>query len=58
MRFGLGKFGFRFGIDSEMKSYGLQGAACGGAHEAVVTHTCEAFGQDVDQPTAYEFVRC
>ena len=49
MGFGLGKFGFRFGIDSEMKSYGLQGAARGGAHEAVVTHTCEAFGQDVDQ---------
>lgn len=56
--FGLGKFGLRFGIDSKMKSDGLQGAACGGAHKTVVTHTCKTFWQDVDQPTADEFVRC
>ena len=42
--FGLGKFGFRFGIDAEVKADGLQGAACCGAHEAVVTHSCKAFG--------------
>lgn len=58
MWFGLGKFRLRFGIGSEMKSYGLQGAARSGTHEAVVTHTCETFGKYVDQPTADEFLRC
>ena len=57
VRPGFGQSGFRFGIGSEMEADGLQGAARGGTHEPVVTHTCEAFGQDVDQPTAYEFVR-
>lgn len=42
--FGFGKFRFRFGIDSKMKSDGLQGAARSGAHEAVVTHACKALG--------------
>lgn len=55
---GLGKFGFRFGIDAEMEADGLQGAARSRAHEAVVTHASKAFGKDVDQPTADEFVRC
>jgi hypothetical protein len=55
---GLGKFRLRFGIGSKMKAYGLQGAACSGAHEADVTHACKAFGKDVDQPTADEFMRC
>lgn len=54
---GFGEFGFRFRIGSEMEADGLQGAARGRAHEAVVTHTCKAFGQDVDEPAAYEFVR-
>lgn len=56
--FGLRKFGFRFWIDSKMEADGLQGSARSGTHEAVVTHACKALGQDVDQPTADEFVRC
>lgn len=54
--FGLGKFRFRFGIGSEMEADGLQGAGGRGTHEPVVTHTCKAFGQDVDQPAADELV--
>ncbi len=42
--FWLGKFRLRFGIDSKMEADGLQGAAGSGAHEAVMTHTCKAFG--------------
>jgi hypothetical protein len=39
-----------------MEAYGLQGIACGGTLEAVVTHTGEAFGQDVHEPASYELV--
>lgn len=40
----LGEDEFRFGIGSEVEADGLQGAARGGAHEAVVTHARKAFG--------------
>lgn len=55
--FRFGKLGLWFGIGPEVEADGLQGATCGGAHEPVVTHTRKAFGQDVDQPTAYELMR-
>ena len=40
-----------------MKADGLEGTARGGTDEAVVPHSGEAFGQDVDEPTADELVR-
>lgn len=58
VRLGFGEFGLGLGIGPEMEADGLQGAARCGAHEPVVPHAREALGQDVDQPTADEFVRC
>lgn len=56
VRLGLGKCGLGLGIDAEVKADGLQGAAGGGAHVAVVAHAGKAFGQDVEEPAADELM--
>lgn len=44
------------GVDSKVKADGLKRAGGGGTHEAVVADSGEAFGQDVEEPAADQFV--
>ena len=55
----LGEVGLRVGVGvgSKVEADDAAGGHGGGTHEAVVAHPGKSFGQDMDEPAAYELVR-
>lgn len=58
VRWQFGKFWFWVGVGTEVEANRLPRFDGGTTHEAVVTDSGEAFGQDVKKPTTDKFENC